>query len=195
MNPIAPTKFLQLDGLFETLIGGQVTTAGNHWCMLPDGGRVPRGPWQHPLRPAGCAVRRRQAPPVLKRHAGLKDPRRPASLMHAYIVVNLMAGVRPEEARAMGGRRTSTWTAILPRSPYCARIGPGRHEDAEVSPRAEAGADGCRGTQGVAGGPVGFQNSTTGVELGFYAARSYSLRRPPRTGRRLMRSWERSTAG
>jgi len=39
---------------------------------------------------------------------------------------------------------------------------------------------------------VGFQNSATGVDLGFYAARSYSLRRPPRTGRRLIRSWERS---
>jgi hypothetical protein len=32
----------------------------------------------------------------------LKDLRRPASLMHAYIVVSLMAGVRPEEARAIG---------------------------------------------------------------------------------------------
>ena len=40
--------------------------------------------------------------PVLELHAGLKDPRRPASLMHAYIVVSLMAGVRPEEARAIG---------------------------------------------------------------------------------------------
>jgi hypothetical protein len=34
--------------------------------------------------------------------AGLKDPRRPASLMHACIAVSLMAGVRPEEARAIG---------------------------------------------------------------------------------------------
>jgi hypothetical protein len=32
----------------------------------------------------------------------LKDPRRPASLIHAYIVVSLMAGVRPEEAPAVG---------------------------------------------------------------------------------------------
>jgi integrase len=39
--------------------------------------------------------------PVLELHAGLKDPRRPASLMHAYITVSLMAGVRPEEARAI----------------------------------------------------------------------------------------------
>ena len=42
---------------------------------------------------------------------------------------------------------------------------------------------------------VGFQNSATGVDLGFYAARSYSWRRPPRTGRRLIRSWERSAMG
>jgi len=42
---------------------------------------------------------------------------------------------------------------------------------------------------------VGFQNSATGLELGVYAARSYSLIRPPRTGLRLIRSWERSAAG
>ena len=35
--------------------------------------------------------------------------------------------------------------------------------------------------------PVRFQNSATGLDLGFYAARSYSLKRPPRTGRRLIR--------
>ena len=40
--------------------------------------------------------------PALELHGGLKYPRRPASLMHAYIVVSLMAGVRPEEARAIG---------------------------------------------------------------------------------------------
>ena len=45
------------------------------------------------------------------------------------------------------------------------------------------------------GRPVGFQNSATGPDLGFYAARSYSLMRPPRTGRRLTRSWERSAMG
>ena len=35
--------------------------------------------------------------------------------------------------------------------------------------------------------PVGFQNSATSLDLGFYAARSYSLMRPLRTGRRLIR--------
>jgi hypothetical protein len=43
--------------------------------------------------------------------------------------------------------------------------------------------------------PVGFQNSATGPGLGFYAVRSHSLMRPPRTGRRLIRSWERSATG
>ena len=38
----------------------------------------------------------------------------------------------------------------------------------------------------------GFQDSATVLDLCFYAARSYSLMRPPRTGRRWIRSWERS---
>ena len=42
---------------------------------------------------------------------------------------------------------------------------------------------------------VGFQNSATGPDLGFYAARSYSLMMPPRTGRRWIRFRERSATG
>jgi hypothetical protein len=37
--------------------------------------------------------------------------------------------------------------------------------------------------------PAGLHNSAIGLDLGFYAARSYSLIRPPRTGRRWIRSW------
>jgi hypothetical protein len=97
-NPVAPTKFLQLDGLFETLIGESVIIAGNHRCMLPEGGRVPAA---MAASPPATRARRRQAP-ALERHGGLKDPRRPASLLYACILVSLMAGVRPEEARAIG---------------------------------------------------------------------------------------------
>jgi hypothetical protein len=43
--------------------------------------------------------------------------------------------------------------------------------------------------------PVGFQNSAIGPDLGFYAARSYSLMRPPRTVRRWIRLRERSATG
>ncbi|MET8626349.1 hypothetical protein ABZW30_21780 [Kitasatospora sp. NPDC004669] len=36
--------------------------------------------------------------------------------------------------------------------------------------------------------PVGFQNSAAGADQPFYAVISYSLMRPPSTGRRLIRS-------
>lgn len=39
--------------------------------------------------------------PVLELHAGLKDVRRPATLMYAYIVLSLLVGLRTEEARAL----------------------------------------------------------------------------------------------
>src|SRR6266536_3518688 len=42
---------------------------------------------------------------------------------------------------------------------------------------------------------VGFQNPADWSDLGLYAVRSYSLMRPPRMGRRLIRSWVRLTAG
>jgi integrase len=39
--------------------------------------------------------------PVMELRPGLKDARRPAALMHAYIVLSLLAGIRTEEARAL----------------------------------------------------------------------------------------------
>jgi hypothetical protein len=71
-----------------------------------------------------CAPCRRQAPPALKRHAGLKDPRRSASLMHAYIVVSLMAGVRAEEARAIGWEQDVDEDGKPPSVAVLRRIGP-----------------------------------------------------------------------
>ena len=43
--------------------------------------------------------------------------------------------------------------------------------------------------------PPATRHSAAGPDLRFYAARSYSLMRPPRTGRRWIRSWERSATG
>jgi hypothetical protein len=60
-----------------------------------------QGAWQHPLRPPGARCADCKAPAALALHGGLKDPRRPASLMRACIVVGLMAGVRPGEVRAI----------------------------------------------------------------------------------------------
>jgi integrase len=39
--------------------------------------------------------------PVMELRAGLRDVRRPAALMYAYIVLSLLCGVRTEEARAL----------------------------------------------------------------------------------------------
>ena len=39
--------------------------------------------------------------PVMELRPGLKDVRRPAALMHAYIVLSLLCGIRAEEARAL----------------------------------------------------------------------------------------------
>jgi integrase len=39
--------------------------------------------------------------PVIELRPGLKDARRPAALMHAYIVLSLLVGIRTEQARAL----------------------------------------------------------------------------------------------
>jgi integrase len=39
--------------------------------------------------------------PTMELHPGLKDVRRPAALMYAYIVLSLLLGIRTEEARAL----------------------------------------------------------------------------------------------
>jgi integrase len=39
--------------------------------------------------------------PVMELRPGLKDVRRPGALMHAYIVLSLLAGIRTEEIRAL----------------------------------------------------------------------------------------------
>ena len=57
-----------------------------------------------------------------------------------------------------------------------------RHGRAADRDGAQAGAGAAFG---VPSQPVGFQNSVTVADLGFYAARSYSLMRPPRTGQAL----------
>jgi hypothetical protein len=70
----------------------------------PDRARVPRGPGSiasdHQAR--GEPTAGTTGTGVAWRAEGSA---RPASLMHAYIVVSLMAGVRPEEARAIEGKQ------------------------------------------------------------------------------------------
>jgi len=59
-NPPAPTRFVQLDGLFEKANRRPGNHAGNHRCMLPDAGRVTSGPGSIPMttRTRPCAAGR-----------------------------------------------------------------------------------------------------------------------------------------
>ncbi len=53
------------------------------------------------LEQAVAVIAAARALPVMELRSGLKDVRRPAALMYAYIVLSLLAGVRTEEARAL----------------------------------------------------------------------------------------------
>ena len=53
------------------------------------------------LKQAVAVITAAETLPVLELRPGLKDVRRPAALMHAYIILSLLAGVRTEEARAL----------------------------------------------------------------------------------------------
>src|SRR5215472_3217479 len=61
--------------------------------------------------------------PVMELRPGLKDVRRPAELMYAYIVLSLLCGIRTEEARALRWA-TWTWTATRPPARRCRRTWP-----------------------------------------------------------------------
>jgi hypothetical protein len=137
-------------------------------------------------RPSGVSMAR-PAPHSRARHAAhcsaaskFGDPSTPAT-MH-----------RRSTARQFTSRMYSASRAgSLPRWPRMAAVvrSNGPHLSRTLCPSLPAPASRCTALPAE---PVGFQNSATNLDLGFYAARSYSLMRPPRTGRRLIRSWERS---
>ena len=53
------------------------------------------------LDQAAAVITAARTLPVMELRPGLKDVRRPAELMHAYIVLSLLCGLRTEEARAL----------------------------------------------------------------------------------------------
>ena len=119
-------------------------------------GRTGRRRRAFTLAQAAVLIVTARSRPVLELHGGLKDPPRSASLMHAYIVVSLMAGVRPQGGpgdrvgEGRGPRRQSSVGRGAARGP-----GWGRHQDPDVAPRTAAGADGRWGAAGLAGRPGG----------------------------------------
>jgi integrase len=67
---------------------------------------TPRGQEGRPsksltLQEAVAVITAAKTLPVMELRPGLKDVRRPADLMYAYIVLSLLVGVRTEEARAL----------------------------------------------------------------------------------------------
>jgi integrase len=53
------------------------------------------------LDQAAAVIAAARTLPVMELRPGLKDVRRPAALMHAYITLSLLSGIRTEEARAL----------------------------------------------------------------------------------------------
>jgi len=78
--------------------------AGRNVAALVDTpkGRPGRPSRSLTLQQAIAVITTARTLPVMELRPGLKDVRRPASLMHAYIVLSLGVGLRTEEARALG---------------------------------------------------------------------------------------------
>jgi integrase len=64
-------------------------------------GREGRSSKSLALEQAVAVIAAARTLPAIELRPGLKDVRRPAALMYAYIVLSLLAGVRTEEARAL----------------------------------------------------------------------------------------------
>jgi integrase len=67
---------------------------------------TPKGQGGRPSRSltldqAAAVIAAARTLPVMELRPGLKDVRHPAELMHAYIVLSLLSGIRTEEARAL----------------------------------------------------------------------------------------------
>lgn len=67
----------------------------------PQGKRHGRPSKSLSLTQAVAVINASRTLPEIRLHPGLKDTRRPAEVMHAYVVLSLLAGVRTEESRAL----------------------------------------------------------------------------------------------
>ena len=137
------------------------------WHALPGSGDTrPRRPIRLGLLPPGPCVLCAVADPGKTAPA----PRTPGSLDETGRGLHLIGALSDQ-----WGYTTPSQTLRVVRALFCPRhrypSRPGRDRSQNLA---------------------GFQNSATGPDLGFYAARSYSLMRPPRTGRRWIRFLNRS---
>jgi integrase len=92
--------------------------------------------------------------PVMELHPGLKDVRRPAELMYAYIVLSLLCGVRTEEAQALRWQYVALDGDLSASATSCGRVAIGTHarrdQDRAVTAHARPAPDGAAGAQRTA---------------------------------------------
>jgi integrase len=147
-----------------------------------------------------------------KQAAALLEAAEPARL-EAYVILCLLTGIRTEEARALRwdhvdleAETIAVWRSVrhggdtktaksrrtlgLPHAAGEALRGLRRRQAEE---KLVAGA--LWKDHGLVFVTCGVPELGHSVDLGFYAARSYSLMRPPSTGRRLIRTCELSATG
>jgi integrase len=110
--------------------------------------------------------------PVMELRPGLKDVRRPAELMHAYIVLSLLAGLRTEEARALRWEHVNLDGDPAARPPVPPHVAVWR----SVRMHGETKTERSRRTLGLP--PPRSRRSTPGL-----TARPVSGSRPGTTGR------------
>ena len=119
---------------------------------------------------------------------------------YATVAYNAASGAQLWASRYSGpgrGDDHSVSVAVSPngRMVFVTGGSPGARSGRDYATVAHKAATGAQVWVRRYSGPVGFQNSASGLELVFYTAGSYSLMRPPRTARRLMRSWAKSATG
>ena len=98
--------------------------------------------------------------PVMELRPGLKDVRRPAELMHAYIVLSLLAGIRTEEARALhwahvnlDGDPAASPAHPAARGRLAISPRPRRHQNRTIPPHPRPPRRRSQGTTSLAGLP------------------------------------------
>jgi len=124
----------------------------------------------------------------------VRDGQRPRGLERRPAASD-QAGIGPGEPvhdQAVPGEHYEHQQLVVEQPEVVARKHQLRHAGPGNPPDVLSGISHRRGN---AMRPVGFQNSAISLDLGFYAARSYSLMRPPRSGLRWICFLERSAGG
>jgi integrase len=120
--------------------------------------------------------------PVLELRPGLKDVRRPAELMHAYIVLSLLCGIRTEEARALRWAHVDLDGDPAARPPVPPHVAVWR----SVRAHGETKTERSRRTLGLPAAPVQALRAWTGSQAGErLAGHRAGVHQPP--GRRAGR--------